>query len=129
MRAAGDVISPFYFSDEELQSGRKEFKYCVQIVGFLTVSVITCYDFSDHTGCSYLFSNDDDAKAFAKALGIRQVEYLNAEGAVESVTPLEGGGSGAERASGRDSFYRPRRMCVLRRLCVHLSFRRNPSGR
>lgn len=84
-----DYLCHFDFTQKELAAGTKKIVYTVQIVGLMAMSVLTCYDFSNHTGCSYMFSDDDDARAWAKLLGLKTITFLDADGAVESVEPLD----------------------------------------
>ena len=85
-----DLLCHFDFSEDDLRSGKKKIKYWKQFLVLGFASAIICYDFSNHTGCSYVFSDDDDAEAFAKAIGIKEVEYLDYDGKVERVCALGG---------------------------------------
>lgn len=115
-----DYLCHFDFSEDELRSGRKQIKYCVQFLGLSYACAITCYDFSDYTGCSYLFDDDEDAEAFAKAIGIREVEYLNPDGSLMNVEPLErdGKSAGSGQSSANSGFSIDASSCLYCSACV-----------
>lgn len=97
-----DALCHFDFSEDDLRSGRKKIKYWIQYLGGLTfVSAIVCYDFSDYTGCAYMFSDDDDAEAFARVIGIKEVEYLDSDGKLERVSALGGDSESVGSSKGQ----------------------------
>lgn len=77
-----DYLCHFDFSEEELRSGKKKITYAMQELGWMTINVITCYDLKKKKGATYMFPNDDEAKKWARQLGINKVEILDGEGAL-----------------------------------------------
>lgn len=98
-----DALCHFDFSGDDLRSGKKKIKYWKQFSGLWYTSAIICYDFSDYTGCLYVFSDDDDADAFAKAIGIKEVEYLDFDGKLEKVCALDGDGESAGGSKSQEN--------------------------
>lgn len=96
-----DALCHFDFSEDDLRLGKKKIKYWKQFCGLWYTSAIVCYDFSDHTGCAYIFSDDDDAEAFARAIGIKEVEYLDFDGKLERVSVLGGDSESASSSKGQ----------------------------
>lgn len=84
-----DYTCLFEFSEDDLRSGKKKFTYSMQLVGFTLLCVLSCYDFNTHKGCCYLLPNHDEAKKWAKQLGIIECEILDANGYVTNRDPLE----------------------------------------
>lgn len=77
-----DYLCHFDFSKDELRSGKKKIRYIVQFYGLTVLGGLICYDISNGTGCSYMFSDDDEAEKWAKAIGITEVEYLYDNGKI-----------------------------------------------
>lgn len=84
-----DYTCLFEFNEEELRLGKKKITYSVQIAGFNLLCVLSCYDFKDHTGCCYLFSEDAEARKWAKQLGLTEYEILDSNGNITDRAPLE----------------------------------------
>lgn len=83
-----DYLCHFDFSEKELKSGKKKIKYSIQL-GFPPINVLACYDFTNLTGCAYLLPDEEEAKRWAKMLGITEVEYLDFDGKVANVGRLD----------------------------------------
>ena len=83
-----DHLCHFDFNRSELRSRKKLLKVQVQLYGLSYYIALMCYDFSSHTGASYLLPNFDILKKWAHALNISTYESLDAEGNLEAVKPI-----------------------------------------
>lgn len=88
-KANADYTCLFEFRKEELRSGKKKITYSVQIVGFMMLCVLSCYDFKDHTGCCYMFPDYTEAEKWARQLGLTEYEILDSEGNTTGRAPLK----------------------------------------
>lgn len=85
-----DYLCHFDFSKSELRSGKKKIECQIQIAGIMMIAGLFCYDFGSHTGCSYIFSNNDDVKIWARELGLNEITLLNAYGEIDGTIPVDG---------------------------------------
>lgn len=83
-----DYLCHFDFSKADLNTKKKKITYSIQFLGFLAICVLSCYDFKTHTGCCYMFPDHEEAKKWAKMIGVTEIEYLNSEGILTSKGPL-----------------------------------------
>lgn len=77
-----DYLCKFDFSKEDLRQGKKKIRYVLERNGSSYMPVFFCYDFSNDTGCSYLFPSSGVAEEWAKKIGLTTVEYLNENGKI-----------------------------------------------
>lgn len=83
-----DHLCHFDFNSSELRSRKKLLKIQVQLYGLSYYICLMCYDFSSHTGRSYLLPDFDIMKKWAHTLNISTYESLDAEGNLEAVEPI-----------------------------------------
>ncbi len=81
-------LCAFEFTKDELINGLVVIKYQVQVAGFSVYAGLMCYDMRTQEGCTYLFDSTDDVEKWAKAIGLKEVEYLDADGQITERAPL-----------------------------------------
>lgn len=80
-----DYLCHFDVNDAERKNNKKLLKIQAQSDSGLNYYMLICFDFSTHTGASYLFPNFDEVKKWANKLGISTYEILDSAGKLVSV--------------------------------------------
>lgn len=81
-------LCAFTFDRSDLRTGKVVIKYQLQLINLYFFPMLMCYDMKTHFGCSYLFASSDDAKMWAKEIGLNKVEYLDEDGKVIEIGTL-----------------------------------------
>lgn len=88
IKGNADYLCHFDFSENDLRTEKKKITYSIQECGLISLSVLTCYNLKDDTGCCYMFPDDSDGRKWVKEIGLTEIEHLNEDGVLEYVEKL-----------------------------------------